>query len=48
MFIEDSTDVTVQGCSFNQTGGNALMLSNNVQDSAATPTIIAEAWAALV
>ena len=36
MFIEDSTDVTVQGCSFNQTGGNALMLSNNVQDSAVT------------
>ena len=36
MFIEDSTNVTVQGCSFNQTGGNALMLSNNVQDSAVT------------
>ena len=36
MFIEDSTNVTVKGCSFNQTGGNALMLSNNVQDSAVT------------
>ena len=34
VLIEDSSNVTVQGCTFNQTGGNAVMLSNDVTDSA--------------
>jgi hypothetical protein len=34
VFIEDSSNITVAACTFNQTGGNALMLSNDVTDSA--------------
>ena len=34
VFIEDSSNITVVACTFNQTGGNALMLSNDVTDSA--------------
>lgn len=34
LFIEDSSNVTVLGCTFNQTGGNAVMLSNDVTNSA--------------
>eukprot|EP01051_Picozoa_sp_SAG22_P026944 SAG22_NODE_8772_length_631_cov_0.680451_1_plen_65_part_10 len=34
LVVEDSTNVTIAGNVFNQTGGNGLLLSNNVQHSA--------------
>ena len=33
-FVQDAARVNVSGCVFNQTGGNALIFSNDVQDSA--------------
>jgi hypothetical protein len=35
-FVQDSARVNVTGCRFNQTGGNGVVLSNNVVDSAVT------------
>ena len=36
LFVEDSSNITIASCVFNQTGGNAVMLSNNVVDSRVT------------
>merc|ERR1712066_70220 len=36
VFIQDSSDIRITDCAFNQTGGNAVMLSNNVVNSAIT------------
>jgi len=36
LFVEDSSNITISSCIFNQTGGNAVMLSNNVVDSRVT------------
>eukprot|EP01048_Picozoa_sp_COSAG05_P010670 COSAG05_NODE_954_length_6442_cov_451.572915_8_plen_144_part_00 len=36
VMIQDSSEINISGCVFNQTGGNALFLSNNVTDTAIT------------
>jgi hypothetical protein len=36
VFVQDSSGVNISGCVFNQTGGNAIFLSNNVTDSSIT------------
>ena len=33
VFIQDSSNIVIEGNVFNQTGGNAVMMSNNVQDA---------------
>eukprot|EP01051_Picozoa_sp_SAG22_P028403 SAG22_NODE_10003_length_559_cov_0.778261_2_plen_98_part_01 len=35
-FVQDSANINISDCSFNQTGGNAVVFSNNVVDAAVT------------
>ena len=36
VFVQDSARINITGCVWNQTGGNALLFSNNVTDSEVT------------
>jgi hypothetical protein len=31
--VQDAEDVVIRGCTFNQTGGNGLFLSNHVENA---------------
>ena len=36
LLIQDASAITVEGCRFDQVGGNGVMLSNDVQDAVVT------------